>query len=247
MLIKKDLSLFDIIGFIADIQTSFTENYKRLENKYDWKLPDARLSVLYNCLDVSANARLSVGLLACAKSYGLSDKDWWGKWALYDASVAFNRCPDFKIFVDDKCRQYIHRVQEQLLTTIQIYIESFLRNLGRQFDINEVYFWKLKEKLLEKILKFKNDELAALSAYQHLRNSLHNRGIHFNENYPDLELDINGYKFIFKHKESIKISWEHIRALLIANSDLLNKIIDSSKVSRLVSFNDQNVVILTDG
>lgn len=56
MIPRMQHSAYDIIGFIADVQTSFTENFKTLQNKYDWKVPDARLLVLLNCADVAANA-----------------------------------------------------------------------------------------------------------------------------------------------------------------------------------------------
>ncbi len=132
------------------------------------------------------------------------------------------------------------------MVTAQIYIESFIRILARQFNIEEKEFWKLKKKFLEDTLKISLDDLKPISIFQNLKNSLHNKGLHYNENYSDLEFEIKGQIFNFSHNEIVKISWDHIKELLIAISDLLFKIIDNSKVSGLKSFNEENVVILTD-
>ena len=156
MNIKNKISLWEIIGYIADIQLSFIENFKIIESKYKWTFPDARLQVLFNCCDLSANARLNISVLGYAKSNGLSEIEWWVKWAAY-SNAAFTKIPKFELYVDDKCRQYIHRVQEQLMTTTQIYIESFLRNLARQFNIDENQFWRLKKKFLERFLNFRKN------------------------------------------------------------------------------------------
>lgn len=245
MQVRQQISLWDIIGVIADIQTSFTENFKRLEKKYDWTLRDARLQVVFNCCDLAANARLNIAILGYTKSNGLTEKEWWQKWCGYSPE-SFHRIPKFELYVDDKCRQYTHRVQEQLIVTTQIYIEAFLRNLARQFNIDENKFWSLKKKFLVNTLKLNQDELIPLTVFQYLKNSLHNKGLHYDTNYPDQEFEINGYSFNFKHNDIVKISWDHIKELIIANSDLLYKIIDRSDVSSLPSFTDKNVVVLTD-
>jgi hypothetical protein len=244
--IRHQITAWDILGIIADVQTSFTENFKRLESKYNWLLAeDARLQIVFNCSDLAANARLSIAILYFSKSNGMVSQDWWQKWAAY-SDKSFSRISDFKLYVDDKSRQYIHRIQEQLLITSQIYIESFLRSLGRQFGIDENQFWKLKERLLEKKLKFNKEELLALAASQYLKNSLHNKGLHYDPLNNEKEFVIDGYSFSFRHNMPIQISWDHIKALLIANSELLYKIIDSSQVSSMPSFSDKNIVILTD-
>ena len=243
---KSHLSIYDIIGAVADVQTSYTDNYKALESNYHWKAVDARLQVFFQCFEVAGNARLSIALLACAKGNGLDTKEWWGKWASYDQNRAFNRWPHFKTFVDDKSRQFIHRVQEQLLVSIQIYIESFLRSLARQFSIDPKEFWKLKSDFLQAILGLTTDELVPLTVYQHLRNSLHNKGVHHNAKYPDLTFDIGGFRFCFRHGQPAMISWEHIRELQIANSNLLLKICEHSNVNCLRPIDAPNIVVLTD-
>jgi len=242
---REKITWWDIIGLIADIQTSFTENYKKLIGKYKWSVPDARALVLINCMELSANARLSMGMIGYTTSNGMDTKDWWEKWCGYSPH-SFNGIPNFKVHVDDKCRQYSHRIQEQLMITTYVYIESFLRNLARQFEINEKELWKIKEALLQNILLFSKDDLKPLVIYQYLRNSQHNKGIHYNEKYPNMEFDLNGYKFIFKHNTIVMISWDHIKELLIANSELLYKIIDNPKVSTLRKFDERNIVILRD-
>lgn len=244
---KIHLSSYDIIGHIAEIQTSYTENFKKLQSKYVWKVPDARLQVFFNCFEVAANARLSVGLLAFARANGLESKDWWGKWTCYDSERAFDSWQDFKTFVDDKSRQSVHRVQEQLLVSVQIYVESFLRSLARQFHIDKKEFWRLKKDFLQDFLGIGVDELVPLSAYQHMRNSLHNKGLHYNANYPNLAFNINGYEFTFNHGQVVKISWEHIRELQVATSNLLLGINEHPKVNCLPPFEDKNVVLITDG
>ncbi|MFI5341120.1 MAG: hypothetical protein ACHQ7N_14955 [Candidatus Methylomirabilales bacterium] len=246
MIPKPQLSSYDIIGFIADIQTSYTDNFKKLQGMYGWKVPDARLQVFFNCLEVAANARLGMGLLAFARANGLGGKDWWGKWACYDEDRAFNNLPDFGTFVDDKCRQFAHRTQEQLLVSVQIYTEAFLRSLARQFRIDRKQFWQLKKDFLQDVLGFGTHDIEPLTVYQHLRNSLHNKGLHYNNNYPRLAFDINGYNFGFTHGQAVKISWEHVRELQIATSNLLLKINEHSKVNCLPNFNEENVVIITD-
>jgi hypothetical protein len=122
-----------------------------------------------------------------------------------------------------------------------------LRNLGRQFSIDEKEFWKLKKKLLEETLSLTPSELEPLVIYQHLKNSLHNKGLHYNKSYPNLEFTLGSYKFHFKHHTVVQLSWQHIRELLIAISLLLLKIIDGlPQVANLSSFDDKNVVILRD-
>lgn len=246
MEIRDQITAWDIVGIIADIQTSFTENYKKLESKYNWSLSnDARLQVIFNCCDLAANARLSMAILYFSKSNGMLSQDWWQKWAGY-SDKAFTRVPDFKVYADDKSRQYIHRIQEQLLIAAQIYIESFLRSLGRQFGIDENQFWKLKTALLETKLKFEKEDLVPITVSQYLKNSLHNKGLHYDSVNQEKEFSIDKYNFAFKHNDPVKISWDHIKALLIANSELLYKIIDTPLVSTLPAYSDKNVVILTD-
>ena len=99
---KPELSAYDIIGAVADIQTSYTENYKMLEHAYQWKAVDARLQVFFQSCEVAGNARLGIALLVFAKDNGLRSKGWWGKWACYDEERAFNSWPNFQTFVDDK-------------------------------------------------------------------------------------------------------------------------------------------------
>jgi hypothetical protein len=61
-----------------------------------------------------------------------------------------------------------------------------------------------------------------------------------------LEFEVNGYSFRFAQEEIVKISWEHIRALLIANSELLMRIVEHAKVVELPEFREENIVIITD-
>lgn len=245
MPIREKISLWDIIGVIADVQTGFTEKFKKLQKDNAWTLPDARLQVMFNCLELAANARLSIAILASAKSNGLSSKDWWEKWAGY-SPLSFDNIPNFTLYVEDKSRQYVHRVQEQLQTTTQIYTESFLRNLARQFNITEVEFWRLKKSLLEDTLGFNQDDLKSIIVFQHLKNSLHNKGLHYNEKRPTLSFEINGLIFDFTHGQPVMISWDHIKELLLANGEFLLQVIENLKVRRLLSFNERNVIILTD-
>jgi hypothetical protein len=243
---KPHHSAYDIIGFIADVQTNYTENFKLLESIHHWRAIDARLQVFFQCADVAGNARLSVALLTFARANGLKTKDWWGQWACYDAERAFSRWPQFETFVEDKSRQFIHRVQEQLLVSIQIYIESFLRHLARQFNVDRNQFWQLKEDFLRAVLGIAATDVTPLTVYQHLRNSLHNKGIHYNAKSPDIALDIGGYPFIFKHGKIVSISWEHIRELQLANSTLLRTICEHPKVTSLPEFEAHNIVVLSD-
>lgn len=242
--VPKEITWWDIIGVTADIQTSFTENYKELVDKYNWKLPDARVQVFYNNMDLAANARLNIGLIGFAVNEGI-DKEWWAKWLGYSPE-AFKKIPDFDTYIKDKCRQYTHRVQEQLMINTNIYIEGFLRNLSRQFSINENELWKIKKRLLEEKLGLTKEELKPITVYQHLRNSLHNKGVHYNEKYPKEQFEINGYEYYFEHNKVVMTSWNHIKELIVANSELLFKIINNPKVNSLPSFDEKNVVVIKD-
>jgi hypothetical protein len=197
--------------------------------------------VIFNCYDLAANARLSRAILYFSKSNGMISQKWWQKWAGY-SDKTFTRVPDFKVYVDDKSRQYIHRIQEQLLITAQIYIESFLCSLGRQFGIDENQFWKLKTALLETKLKFEKEDLVPITVSQYLNN----KELHYDSVNQEKEFSIDKYNFAFKHNDPVNISWDHIKALSIANSELLYKIIDTPLVSILPAFSDKNLVILTD-
>lgn len=190
---------------------------------------------------------LGVGLLEFARANGLDSKEWWKKWTYYDSDRSFHCWSDFKTFADDKSRQFMHRIREHLLVTIQVNTESFLRNLARQFQMDYNQFWRLKKDFLQEVLKLGSDELDPLSAYQHLRNSLHNKGLHYNIQYPDLTFDINGCVFSFTHGNEVMISWEHIRELQVATSNIIMKIIEHPKVRNLPQFNEETVVIIVDG
>jgi hypothetical protein len=125
-------------------------------------------------------------------------------------------------------------------------IESFLRHLARQFNVDRNEFWRLKEDFLQAVLGIAATDLTPLTVYQHLRNSLHNKGIHYNAKYPDLAFNIGGYPFTFKHGKTVMISWEHIRQLQLANSTLLRTICEHPKVTLLPEFEAHNIVVLHD-
>jgi hypothetical protein len=137
-------------------------------------------------------------------------------------------------------------VQEQLLVSAWVYVEGFLRSLARQFGQDPKEFWRLKEDFLQKTLSLSEKDLLPLTVYQNLRNSLHNKGLHFNSRLPKLNFVIGGYEFRFDQRQPVKISWEHIRELLVANSALLLTIMERPKVGQLAAFMDRNVVILAD-
>jgi hypothetical protein len=246
MIIKERISIYDIIGYIADVQTCYTENVKKLMSEYGWKVPDMRLQVFLNSLEVISNARFGVGLMAFAQSNGVYNKDWWETWTLYDKDRAFKNWPDFKTFVDAQCRQYLFKIRELWLVTVQIFTESFLRSLARQLNLEREKFWMLKRDFLQGFLNFSDDDLVPFTVYQHLRNTLHNKGCHYNEKYPQLDLDINGYKFKFEHGQAAQISWEHIRELQIGISNLLLRINEHPKVNCLSPMDDKNIVVIND-
>lgn len=140
----------------------------------------------------------------------------------------------------------MHRVQEQIFIFVQIYVESFVRSLARQMKTERNEFWKLKQDFLQGILGFTPHELVPLSVYQHLRNSLHNKGLHHNPKYADLDFTIDDRTFQFSHGHAVKISWEHVGALQLATAALLAKIVELPEVYRLPAFPDANLVMIED-
>jgi hypothetical protein len=227
---KENLSVAEIMQLLQEVQLAWGKTFRHLHNAHGWKVPDARLQVFHSCSTVVGHARFSMGLVTFARTNGAKEKAWWEKWTLYDAEQSFKDWPKFETFVDDSCRQYVHRVQEQIFIFVQIYVESFLRSLARQMKSERNEFWKLKQDFLEGVLGLTSDELVPLSVYQHLRNSLHNKGLHHNPKYTDLLFKIDDWTFQFSHGHAVQISWEHIGALQLATAALLAQIVELPNV-----------------
>jgi len=222
--------------------------HKKLEliqSKYGWSTLDARVLVFYNLCSLTENLGLILSTIFFAKGNGLHSKQWWKGWAGYQ-DQAFRKIPDFDTYVNDQVRQSIHRVQEQLVFTSQIYIEAFIRNTSRQLGIERDAFWQLKRDFLKAQLGLSDDDLLPITILQHLRNTIHNKGIHHSPRNPQLRYNLNGYVFSFDHDQAVMVSWDHYSELLLATSEVLLKIVENPKVVALPEYSDKNIVVIQD-
>ncbi len=243
--VRIHISFWDIIKSIDPIHISCAEKLNYVQNKYDWNTLDARATVFYNICSLSENLNLTLSAIIFTKHNGLHKKEWWHDWAGYaDVDKAFRNIPDFDTYADDQVRQMIHRVQEQLAVTTQIYLEAFIRNTARQFGIEQNMFWRLKKAFLVDTLEMSDKDLLPLTIYQNLKNSLHNKGIHYNEKDGKLRFILEGYEFNFDHDHAVRISWDHYRVLILASCETLLKIVENPKVLALPEYSDRNIVVI---
>ena len=245
---NSEITFWDIIKSIDPIHISCAQKLDHIQATYGWSSLDARTLVFYNICSLAENLTLTLQTIIFTKHNGLHDKAWWGTWGGYqDVDRAFRNIPDFDTYVDDQVRQMIHRVQEQLVFTTQIYIEAFIRNTARQLGIEQNMFWKLKREFLIKALGFSDDDLLPITILQNLRNTIHNKGIHYNQAENELRFVLNGFEFAFDHEQPVQVSWDHYRELLLASSALLLKIVEHPKVLALPEYSDKNIIVLRDG
>ena len=141
---KEQISYWDIVKSIDSIHNTFAEKYKTSIDKLGYTGIDARSLIFFNISSLAENLSLTIVALGFAKTNGMHSKEWWHKWAGLP-EPAFQNIPDFDTYVDDQFRQIIHRIQEQLATTSQIYLEAFIRNTARQLEIEHTTFWKLRD------------------------------------------------------------------------------------------------------
>lgn len=244
---KDEISFWDIIKSIDPVHISCYQKLHYIQGKYAWSTLDARLLVFLNTCSLAENLTLTLQTIIFTKHNGLHTKEWWHTWGGYqDVDKAFRDIPDFDGYVNSQIRQMIHRVQEQLFYTAQMYMEAFIRNTARQLGIEQNQFWKLKRDFLVKKLGFTDQELLPLTIAQNLRNTFHNKGIHYNQSESELRFVLNGYEFAFDHTEPVKLSWDHYRELLLASSDLLLKIVEHPIVVALPEYSDKNIVVIRD-
>ena len=246
--LRAEISFWDIIKSVDSIHISYSEKLRNLQAKYEWTILDARSLVFYNICSLAENLSLTLTAIIFTKHNGLHSKDWWRDWAGYqDVDRAFRQIPDFDTYINDQVRQMIHRVQEQLAITTQIYIEAFIRNTARQMGIEQNMFWKLKKAFLVDELGLTEEEILPLTIFQNLKNSLHNKGIHYNEREGELRFNLDSFEFAFDHTEAVKMGWDHYRVLLLAASEVLLMIVEHPKVVALPEYSDRNIVVLKEG
>jgi hypothetical protein len=245
--IKEHISLWDIIKSLDQVHIAFRTKYYAILDKYGWVPTDARGVVFYSICSLIENISLTITTIGFASHHGLKTRDWWYKYAAFDVNKAFKDDVQFETYVDDQCRQMVHRLQEQLATTSQIYIEAFIRNTARQLGIEHNVYWRLKERFFTKELGLYDDDLLPITIFQNLKNSLHNKGIHYNEQQSKLQFILNDFDYKFEHTQIVRLSWDHYRNLLIATSEVLYKIVTHPKVATLPSYEDRNIVVIDRG
>ncbi|MCK4614405.1 MAG: hypothetical protein KAU14_06350 [Thermoplasmata archaeon] len=122
-----------------------------------------------------------------------------------------------------------HYLRTSLITLCHFQIDNLFFNLLRNNDPNQ-YEKESFAKKCDKIFEISNlpkngDEYKILMTLTHLRNSLHNNGIHRGS---DFESTIDGLKYPFKKGEKAKCaSWKHIMQVLNANITMVEKILFS--------------------
>jgi hypothetical protein len=117
------------------------------------------------------------------------------------------------------------------ITLTHFKIDNLFHNILKYLNAlpGKTGYWKLTDEILGQCSILKTGtEKNILTAFAYLRNSLHNNGIHRND---DLELEIDQIKFKFIKDSPVECaSWEHIVVLLKANVDVLEKVLLSPKI-----------------
>jgi len=158
-------SIHDMIRTIDEIKISFINNLNKIDKIYNWSELDARKTIFLTCIDLCEQLMLSLALLEHFKSNGLYDKKWWIDWKLISPEMLNDKIQNFNVYVQDRCQTFVGTILDQLFILSQIYIESFIRNLGRQFLIEENEFWKLKKHFLLKNLNLLEEDLVPLIVF----------------------------------------------------------------------------------
>jgi hypothetical protein len=240
---REAISIFDAIGVIADIQTGFIDSFKEANKIYNIK--DFRCNVFFSCYDLVTNSRLILSMLGYSLSNGMQTEDWWIKWGCY-YSLALEKIPDFSIYVKDKTGQLLWHTRDTISQNLFIYVEGFLRTVSRQLGIEGKDLYTVRDNLLKKSLGFTDDEVIPLIIYQHLRNSVHNKGLHFNPKYPHVKYKLNKYKYEFKHDEKFYFDWYMLGELLLEINKILWKIVNHEKIKQIATVTDKNFIVRYD-
>lgn len=117
------------------------------------------------------------------------------------------------------------------VTLIHFQIENLFHNILKHLNVlpKKTGYWYLTDAILEQCsIKKSGYEKDVLTAFAYIRNSLHGNGIHRN---PNLTRKIGGRELNFiKGKRIECATWEDIIVLLIANVEVLEKVLLSDKV-----------------
>lgn len=240
---KDSISIFDAIGVVADIQTGFIDSFREANKIYDIK--DFRCNIFFSCFDLVTNSRLTMAMLEYSLSNGMQTKEWWLKWGCYNP-LSLESIPDFNIYVNDKTGQLLWHTRDTIALNLFIYIEGFIRTIARQKGIESKDLYFIRDKLLKEFLGFEDDEITPLIIYQHLKNSGHNKGIHFNLKYPHAKYKLGRYEYEFNHGEKFYFDWQMLRELLIQMNSLLWKIVNHEQIKQLELVTDKNFIVMYD-
>jgi hypothetical protein len=118
--------------------------------------------------------------------------------------------------------------------------------VSRQLGIEGKDLYTVRDNLLKKSLGFTDDEVIPLIIYQHLRNSVHNKGLHFNPKYPHVKYKLNKYKYEFKHDEKFYFDWYMLGELLLEINKILWKIVNHEKIKQIATVTDKNFIVRYD-
>jgi hypothetical protein len=237
---RDSISIFGAIGVIEDIQTGFIDSFKRANKIYDIK--DFRCNIFFSCFDLVTNSRLTLAMLGYSLSTGMLKKEWWLKWGCYHP-LSFENIPDFNIYVHDKTGQLLWHTRDTITLNLFIYIEGFIRKIARQKGIESKDLYSIRNSLLKNLLGLAEEEITPLIIFQHLRNSIHNKGIHFNLNYLHAKYKLGQYDYEFKHDEKFFFDWQMLGELLIHMNKLLWKIVNHEQIKQLELVSDKNFIV----
>lgn len=121
------------------------------------------------------------------------------------------------------------------ITLIHFKIENLFRNLCVHLNLipkGKYGFWDLTNLIFDECSIEDGDSKNSLIALTHIRNSLHNNGIHRNKT---AEFFIDSYYYEFFKDQPINnyVSWERITSLLSFNVVALREILLSEKIQKI--------------
>ncbi|MCC6068785.1 hypothetical protein LHV13_06325 [Ferrovum sp. PN-J185] len=121
------------------------------------------------------------------------------------------------------------------ITLIHFKIENLFRNLCAHLNLitrGKSGFWDLTNLIFDACSIEDGNSKNSLIAFAHIRNSLHNNGIHRNKS---AEFFIDGYHYKFVKGQPINncVSWERILSLLTFNVVALREILLSEKIQKI--------------
>jgi hypothetical protein len=122
------------------------------------------------------------------------------------------------------------------ITLIHFKIENLFRNLCTELRLlsekeKKCGFWHLTEIIYKACKISDGDSRNSLMALTHIRNTLHNNGIH---RHPSLDLQVGQFRYQFNEGELVNcVSWEALMNLLRFNVIVLQEVLLSEEIGRI--------------